>query len=155
MWTIRLGATLVLAALLCGLTVAPTAAQQRPAGAAVSPLQLEVRGLRRRAESLRSELKRQQRGVGEARRRIEALEARIGSQSDEVQRLRDAGERLRIWLWGLGILAALALLAAVQRRPGGGGLPAPLAAARARTSRLHEELEALETRVRAAEHRSE
>lgn len=137
----------ILFGLLLGLAgvVTPARAQGN-----VPQLQLELRKLRQRSESLRAEVKRQQQAVGEARHRIEALEAEAQGHTTEFQRLHEDGDRLRGWLWGLAALAVLAFLAALLR-PTGTPLPAPLAAAQERRSRLHDELEALEARVRAAE----
>ena len=142
---------LILLGLLLGLAGAVTPAR---AQGNVLPLQLEIRKLRQRSDSLRAEVKRQQQAVGEARHRIEALETEAQSRTAELQRMREEGDRLWKWLWGLAALALLALLAALLR-PAGAATPAPLAAARERKSRLHDGLEALEARVRAAENSSE
>ena len=147
----RLVRKLILLGLLLGLAGAVTPAQ---AQGSVPPLQLEIRKLRQRSDSLRAEVKRQQQAVGEARHRIEALETEAQSRITELQRLRANADRLWQWLWGLAALALLALLAALLR-PAGAATPAPLAAARERKSRLHDGLEALEARVRAAEHGAE
>lgn len=146
--------SLFLICLLPGLPPSPALAQSGTPMVTTADLQLEVRRLRKRADELRSEVKRQQQAVGKARQELVELKARLDTREASEARLQERTEWLSRWLTGLSILGFAAVLALLLRRSPEAATPAPLVLARERTGRIHEGLAALEARIQVIEQRT-
>lgn len=145
---------LCLALLVLVLSPPPAQGQNGAPIASVADLQLEIRKLRKRADSLRGELKRQQKAVGTVRQELTAQRQRAEEQAVESGRLRDQTAALQRWLLLFGAISVAGVGLGLWRRNEPVGPPAPLALARERTGRLHEGLSALEARIQLIEQRS-
>lgn len=149
----RAGRLLMALGCACALLGADPAAAQGTLETRLQQLQAELKSERKRAESLRAEVKRQQRAIGEARQRIETLEAAGKERDRQIVRLKESDRALWLGVFGVGLLALLVGAAAAARRATGARESTELRAARERTRRLKDEMSALDARIRAAEQR--
>lgn len=144
----------LLAVLACAVWLAvagPAEAQTVGGNAQVNRIQAELKAQRLRADSLRAEVKRQQRVVGELRKQVTGRDAVDFARAQELHRLGRVVDAQRGWLLVCAVLTGVLALVVIARRPAAPRSGPALATARDRNQRLRDEMSALDARVRAAE----